>query len=480
MCALGSQEIDGNWFCQPVSGIQYSNVGSPGAYNRIVAMNTDGSCDSVPQSFSGPLSPLDEEVSFHVRGPVQINEFAVYVPAPSNVNKRSTSHGRVIHKHNHHHGNGGQAQSHSHGPVHNEMKVRQEISATIDGQVVSWGNNYFGPSSVLADEGKQVMVTATIDGQVVSWVNNWFGSTQAATTVPTQAAPVAPVGNPAPVVQTPSQSQPVQAPETSVAAPSATTSSSTSFLAEPPSGPGYDASVIFERAHYYNAASQIIDNVTFLGNYGGQGSGVFDENFGASLAYVNSAGTGGAASSQILANAVIPSDSEVILMRGDECIDDSCGYVRPGSVAYHGFDGADKAFFIDFSMPTEGGTGFNADMPAIWLLNSQIPHTVQYGPPECNCWTSGCGELDIVEALFDGATQLKSTLHTNTPAGDSDYIARPTTDSMKLAVIFSSSTSTINIQVLDSNTEFPATMSADDLNNLCSAPSGVSHFHVAG
>lgn len=38
LCALGSQEIDGNSFCQPVDSIQYSNVGTPGSYNRVVYM----------------------------------------------------------------------------------------------------------------------------------------------------------------------------------------------------------------------------------------------------------------------------------------------------------------------------------------------------------------------------------------------------------------------------------------------------------
>lgn len=75
---------------------------------------------------------------------------------------------------------------------------------------------------------------------------------------------------------------------------------------------------------------------------------------------------------------------------------------------------------------------------------------------------------------------LKSTLHTNTPAGDSDYLVRPTAGSMKLAVVFSSSTSTISIQVLDEDTEFPATLSAEDINSMCNQSSGqVSHFHVS-
>lgn len=57
-----------------------------------------------------------------------------------------------------------------------------------------------------------------------------------------------------------------------------------------------------------------------------------------------------------------------------------------------GFGGADKVFFMEFSMPHDGKTGFNGDMPSIWMLNAQIPRTIQYGNPDCSCWESGCGE----------------------------------------------------------------------------------------
>jgi hypothetical protein len=32
----------------------------------------------------------------------------------------------------------------------------------------------------------------------------------------------------------------------------------------------------FERIGYYNSVNQTLENLVFLGNYGGQGSGVFD------------------------------------------------------------------------------------------------------------------------------------------------------------------------------------------------------------
>lgn len=58
-----AKEIGGNWYCSAVDQLQYSNVGTAGTYNQITYMGADGSCESNPKAFSGPLSPLDEEVS---------------------------------------------------------------------------------------------------------------------------------------------------------------------------------------------------------------------------------------------------------------------------------------------------------------------------------------------------------------------------------------------------------------------------------
>lgn len=114
-------------------------------------------------------------------------------------------------------------------------------------------------------------------------------------------------------------------------------------------------------------------------------------------------------------------------MRAQECGEDDCGYVRPGSVAYRefansvsapkltdltdGFEGADKAFLLEFAMPMDGNTDFQGDLPAIWILNAQIPLTVQYGT--CNCWP-GCGEYvtvllakAVLTLMYLGLTSLK-------------------------------------------------------------------------
>jgi hypothetical protein len=37
-----------------------------------------------------------------------------------------------------------------------------------------------------------------------------------------------------------------------------------------------DTSASYERIGYYHSTSQTVENMVFLGNHGGQGSGVFD------------------------------------------------------------------------------------------------------------------------------------------------------------------------------------------------------------
>ena len=66
---LGCDDDNGNWFCQAVRAIVYTQVGGAGTYNRVTDMDSDsGSCSSTPQDYSGNIAPLDEEVSKHQRG----------------------------------------------------------------------------------------------------------------------------------------------------------------------------------------------------------------------------------------------------------------------------------------------------------------------------------------------------------------------------------------------------------------------------
>ncbi|KAM3067696.1 target of Sbf [Clarireedia jacksonii] len=385
-------------------------------------------------------------------GPLQLKQFAAYTPGNARRAKRDGSSTRRRRQH-----------TRAPGSLPKNHNQRDEVYAIIGGQVVSW-DTHMTASMLQPDVNPTTqVVTATIDGQIQTWLNNWFGST------PT---PVAASDSTTLALHT------TAVPKTALSSAVPTTSSS---APDKTSNLEFTSSDSFSRIGYYNSVQQILDNLVFLGNHGGQGSGVWDKTYGSSLSYADSTGTGAAASPQVLAGATLPSDAEVMIMLAEECKSGSCGYVRPGSVAYHGFNGADKVFLIEFGMPHDDSVGFNSDMPSIWLLNAQIPRTLQYGNPECSCWVSGCGEFDVAESLNAGSDLLKSAIHTNHPGGDPNYFKRPTSGTSKLAVIFSSESSSIRLQVLPADYEFPTTLTSDAIKSLIrmSSSKAFSRFTIA-
>ncbi|PWI73353.1 hypothetical protein PCL_10368 [Purpureocillium lilacinum] len=230
----------------------------------------------------------------------------------------------------------------------------------------------------------------------------------------------------------------------------------------------------WHRVSYYNASTQEADNLVFLGNYGGQGSGEFDfppmiyeymqvvgladrtivfdahSVWGNSLSYINADATAGSETPEILADVEIPSNKEFAVFSGQKC-NGACGFSRVEDVAYHGFGGGNKAFLFDFQMPLDNTTGFNADMPALWALNANIPRTAQYN--KCSCWPT-CGEFDIYEVLASGDSRCKSTFHAARRGGTSDYFARPSGHAIKIAVVFSAKAEAVSVRVLDYGTVF--------------------------
>ena len=305
-------------------------------------------------------------------------------------------------------------------------------------------------------------MTATIDGAVVTWVNEYTGeATSAAASSATPAASsVSSVDLNVKIVGGAS----VAATSTiSGSSPSSTGSSDSSSSESSSSSTGG-----WSRGAYFSADDATTDGLVFLNHNGGSGSGVFDYTFGNSLSYASTDGTSGASSPQVLESTTLPSSEEVIIFTDSKCTDGSCGFVRDGTVAYHGFDGPSKAFFFEFQMPTTGETASSiydpVDMPAIWLLNAQIPRTLQYGQADCSCWTSGCGEFDIFEVLAPGDTRMKSTLHGNIAGGDSDYFERPTGSSIKAALILNDDN--IHIKLLPDSTEFGSSMTSDAINAI--------------
>jgi len=64
-CPDGSppQVIDQMSYCTAVHAVRYENFTGAGTYNKITNMDPNtGACESTPVTFSGPLTPLDEEV----------------------------------------------------------------------------------------------------------------------------------------------------------------------------------------------------------------------------------------------------------------------------------------------------------------------------------------------------------------------------------------------------------------------------------
>jgi len=310
---------------------------------------------------------------------------------------------------------------------------------------------------------------------VESWVNDYSG--ESSTTAPTSA--------PSSAASTTSGSSASSSPSASSSESSASSTQSSDSSSSSSSSSSGD----WSRQAYYNASSGTADGLVFLNHYGGDGSGVFDYVFGNSLSYASPDGTTGAGSPQVLEATTLPSTAEVVVMSNNQCggEDDDCGYYRPSTVAYHGFDGAEKAFLFQFQMPSVGQVGGSStyspvNMPAIWLLNAQIPRTLQYGNASCSCWASGCGEFDIFEVLAPGDSRCKSTLHGNIAGGDSDYFERPVDSPITAALVMYAND--IHIQILDDGTDFGDTLDSDTINNIISSTStqtnSVSLFSLAG
>lgn len=262
--------------------------------------------------------------------------------------------------------------------------------------------------------------------------------------------------------------------ESSAASSTKSSSSAASSSTSSSSGSGWT------RSAYYDASSGTSDGLVFLNTLGGtNGSGTWSTCFGNSLSYCNTDGTTGASESVVLDDVTVASDVEFIIFSDTSCeTETGCGYYRDDIPAYHGFGGDTKMFVFEFQMPTDSSSSSsttNYDMPAIWLLNAQIPRTLQYGDSSCSCWSSGCGELDAFEIVSSGSSKLISHIHdsqgatgSSGGAGSSDYFARPTSSTMKAAIIFNGDDQLIQIQVLDDDFEIASSLTSSAITELLS------------
>lgn len=233
----------------------------------------------------------------------------------------------------------------------------------------------------------------------------------------------------------------------------------------------------WSRQAYYDASAQTADNVTFMNNQGQASPCV-----GKALSYANADGTASSSSATILkADNYISSDQEFSIFSTDKCpksgVNNGCGYYRDGIPAFYGFGGETKMFLFEFKMPSETQANSSSfeyyDMPAIWLLNDQIPRTSQYPlNANCSCWASGCGEYDIFEVM-NGTEKnhLYSTFHTyqgiedlGTGIQSYGYIPRDTEGTMMGGVVFDSDGNVISF--VSNSTTFDDTLSASTVNAL--------------
>ncbi|QUC17950.1 uncharacterized protein UV8b_02191 [Ustilaginoidea virens] len=400
-CSGTATNEGGNWFCGAVNQILYQGIKGSGTFKAVTNMGASGACQTEDKAYSGPLAPLDEGLSLQFRGPLWLKEFAVLNPATKskrtageNVEAPRQSDVR------------GRSHSHNHKRLHRSHRNKK----------------------------REDIVHATIDGKLVSWVNDYHPD----------AAPAAPAAaNSVPIVQVGVGSGAASAPASS---------SSTSSDSPKPDGKPAPSGSDWDRVAYYNAEEKIAENMVFMGNYGGQGSGEFNTVWGSSLAYLNAQGDGGSSSPQILKDGLIPSNKEFAIFSAEKC-DETCGYSRVSDIAYKGFSGANKVFLFRFKMPMDGNRGFNGDMPALWALNSRIPRTAQYNA--CSCWPA-CGEADFFEVLASGDTKCKSTFHLANGGGSSDYFDRPVDKFIKAAVVFHEATASVSIKILPDDTDLSA------------------------
>ncbi|GAM82424.1 hypothetical protein ANO11243_004030 [Dothideomycetidae sp. 11243] len=429
----------GNWYCNQVNTVAYTNFGSSGSYNGITAMDeTTGQCSFAPVAYSGSMAPFDEELSIHIRGPFSLKQFAFYTPSSaSTVSNVKKTKGRKKK------GKGKSRRNLQDTNLLERNLHERDLLSTV--HCPNANETYF------TVDGKRFQIECAMNrqGQMALSYQPNFGSCiqQCAQTTGCVQATSSALG--------PRDYIPGVA--------GARLVSTDTTKSQDSDGSAYT------RQSYYNSASQSATGVTFLNNLGGGTfPGIWSTTFGNSLGYASSSGLLPAMSSTVLADTTLPSTSEISLWTSSECTSaNPCPYSRPKSVAYHGFGGASKIFLFEFQMPHDAS---GADMPALWFLNARIPRTQQYGA--CSCWgnTNGCGELDAFEVLTGGEERMISAVHGEQAATDPNYFPRPTTSTMKAAVSFNGAQAVL--RVLDDSFDFSEGLTQSQVDALFAAGSG--------
>lgn len=444
--------IDGNYYCNSVSAVYYEGIGYSGSYSDVTNMDEEScECTSESHSFSGTLSPLDEELSIHFRGPIKLAQFGVYYPSSSSSAKKkreavAEAEDCTTTRHVHH--------RHKRAPAIAYEYVTETVYADANGNVVT---------SSVTNIANTAPTSTTDSSDSIS-----SPETTLATVTRSSASE--------------SESEVESEAESSTSTSESSSSSSSASASTTSSSSSGSSTGDWTRSAYFTPGSA--DGLVFLNSMGGTaGSGTWSSCFGNSLSYCASNGVDGAASATALDDVTIDSNVEFMIFSDTSCDDDSdsdCGYYRSDIPAYHGFSGAEKIFVFEFLMPeATDDSSTNNDMPAIWMLNAKIPRTLQYGDSSCSCWSTGCGEFDLFEILSSGSDKLICHLHdgqgndgTSTGGGGtSNYFDRPYDSTMKAAVIFYDGEA--SIVVLDDDTSFDSSLSSSTISSWLST-SGTS------
>lgn len=316
-CQNGAVDDGGNWYCSPVKQITYTGWSGSGSYNKITNMDsTTGACSSVPFAYSGSMSPMDEELSLHFRGPLHLKQFAFYAPSSSSLKPKQKVKAKRSSHHNHNH-----AHFHEHNKESRDARGHDSEQQIEERGVGDW-------------------VTATINGVVVSWINEYSGvTTTAAAVASTSTKPATTLATSTSAAAAVVAANLIVKQSTATVAGAAATSTTTAAVAAASSSAPSSAAPAgsWSQEAYYNAESNSSFGVTFLTHFGGSGSGVWDSKFGLSLSYSSPDGTAGSASPNILEDVMLPSSAELVIMTDKACSNGDCGYYRPGNVAYRKF-----------------------------------------------------------------------------------------------------------------------------------------------
>jgi len=423
LAAATCTETDGNWYCNQVDAVSYFNFGGSGTYNRVTNMDeSTGACTFASAAYgpAGSIAPFDEELSIHIQGPFYLKQFAFYQPSsssskrdeaelaevypalearstttsptcPGSNSSTYTSNGKVW-----------QIECGFDRPGNIGMTYQSSFQACIDTcaqtancvdvSYVSGGGACYQKASIGTPNmnsgvyGARLVSSATGSSSTSAASSTSSSSTKISTAPTTLATSTSTKTSTTPTTLATS-TKPTSS-STSIKSSSTTTQTSTSTKAtstsqsstthSSTSTPSPSATAVagsWSRNSYYSSTAGTAQNVAFLNTMGGGTvSGVWSSAFGSSLSYASSDGTQAASSPQVLSDMTLASTTQIAIFAGQTCASDNgCGYYRNGTVAYHGFGGANKIFLFEFSMPNSGGN----NQPALWMLNALIPRYVQ-------------------------------------------------------------------------------------------------------